>query len=235
MLTEDLIKKIEHGQAELHTYLVGGSGIGFIQVPRNHYIVITGFSFSHFIDTDLKQITSQADMETILQAALHTVQFVSKNKRYIYNFRTNINFTPISGTGHLFFTPINDAEHLDTYQKHEENINISIFKFNDIAGWQTTSSANSNESNSEAKPAGYGNALQGGESAAQEIIFVPGGAQYVPVAELSNIALGPDFRKEFRDNVDKNTRLFPPNVDIDVSKIYTFPVINIDYVIVKQL
>ena len=238
MLTENLIARIENGSAELKSYCIGGAGVGFIQVPKNHYVVITGFSFSHFIDTDLRVLNDNALFDELAANALHSLQFQSGKTRFIYSFRTNFQYQKIISSipldNNYMFQVLNDAEHIDTYQKHQSDINISIFKFHDVAKWVLTNDLNSNQSNSENLPSGYGNPTSGGQPSVQAIEFTPGGAQYIPLADVSLVPPNANYRKEFRDNVDATTRTLPVNQVIPASKIYTFPVINIDYVIIKN-
>lgn len=238
MLTENLIKKIEDGSAELRTYVVGGSGVGFIQVPKNHHVVITGFSYSHFIDTKLRVLNDNALIEELAANALHTLQFQSGDQRFLYGFRTNFQYQKIVSSipldNNYMFQVMNDAERIDTYQRHQTDINISIFKFHDVSKWTLTIDVNSSQSNSENLPSGYGNPISGGQPQVQGIVFAPGTAQYIPLADVSLVPPGAAYRKEFRDNVDATTKLEDLNQVIAGSKIYTFPLVNIDYVMIKN-
>lgn len=238
MLTENLIKKIEDGSAELKTYCIGGSGVGFIQVPKNHHVVITGFTYSHFIDTDLRVLNDNALFDILAANTLHNLQFQSGDQRFIYGFRTNFQYQKIVSSipldNNYMFQILNDAEHIDTYQRHQSDINISIFKFHPVLKWVLIVDVNSPLSNSENLPSGYGNATTGGQPQVQGIEFVAGGAQYIPLADVSLVPPGATYRKEFRDDVDVDTKLFPVNQSFTSSAIYTFPLVNIDYVMIKN-
>lgn len=240
MLTDNLIKLIHEGKAEFKNYALGGSGVGFLQVPKNHYIVITNFVYNHFIDTALSHINTIDDAISLSNNALHTVIFKSgQNSRYMWNFRTNIFMFPFientipATAGVNFFSPSNDAENIDCYQVHTENLSISILKFNPLAGWAINMGLNSDKSNSDKSPTGYGNVTQGGFNAVQEIIFSAGGAQYVPLSDASTVAPTPTYKNQMRDDVSATTALNKPSRDLPISGIYSFPVVNISYVLVK--
>ena len=240
MLTDNLIKLIHEGKAEYKTYTLGVSGTGFIQVPKNHYIVITDFIYNHFVDTDAENINTMALANGLSYNALHTVVFSSSPKsQYMWDFRTNIQIFPFfdietQAQDFNFFSVLNDAENINCYQVHNDNINISIFRFNTLKEWSITMGLNSDKSNSSVLPMGYGNPTQGGIDTVQEVRLSPGGAQYLPLSDIGSIA--PDsalYKNQFRDDISETTALNPPAQSLEVSGIYTFPVINISYVLVK--
>jgi hypothetical protein len=240
MITENLIKKIECGKAEYKTYCTGGSGAAFLEVPKNHHIVITDFIYNHFIDTSLANLRTVDDLRTIFSRALHNVTFKSGQTRFIYAFRTNCRV--YSFTDNLLAVtwavmPMNDAETVNCYQLHQSDVNIAIFGNRAADGWGIINDFNDFKSNSEAAPAGYGNNVSGGFTTIQSIDFengFGGAAQYLPLATKSVVAPNSSYRNEFRGNVNVGTKLNTINQTFLQQTGYTFPIINIGYVLIKE-
>lgn len=210
MLTTGLEAWIQKGKAEFKTFVVGGSGVGTIPVPKNKFIIIIGFDFFPFIDgLGVGQVLPN----------IYQFSFNSKKSKNHFVYRNGLGNAPNFVQEILF-----GAWQKDVYLVHEDNVHIDIVKFPPASTWATTYSPLPAVSQERPTPVEYGQ-LANGQPAVRKIIFSPT-ESYEPLTDLrDDIVKSPGYREQFRVDVNDANKLN----DITDSD-YSFPILDISYV-----
>lgn len=229
MIPQNLIEKIHQGNAEYKTFVLGMGGSSIIQIPKKSYIVITSFTFHHFIDRK-----DTHNLEELAFNVVHNLQFRSSNKnRYNYTFRTNIQNMG-AGTWVNTIGILNPAETRQCYQVHDSNIYVECWRMKTTKDWTNLVRTDSLiQTNNENTPLGYGS--NAGTSAPTTVRAEIDSAvsEYQPQGALSGYPQGNQGRNQFINNINKDTALHP----IDTTTLFqnfSFPIINIDYILVSE-
>lgn len=232
MLPANLIKLIEEGQAQLKTWTTGATGSQRIPVPRDSYVVIVGWTYHHFVD---QSTGVPFDMLEVLKNVVHNVKFASDaNHTFMYCVRSA--FTPQLWNGNEFIVPVIPDTHYETYQIHKTDVHIDIWRLPDYSKWATTYNKLAATTSEPAGPIGYGSTQNPPSQNVIKQIFFGGGTlqQYLPYGDLNNITpIVGEFREQFFANIDANSLLLPPALD-QTGGNYTYPIINIDYVLIDK-
>jgi hypothetical protein len=226
MIPQNLIDKIHKGRAEFKTFPCGVGGNIILQCPKKSYIVILGFSYSHFCD--LKSI----NFPEVRANCVHHVQFKSVNKnRYNYTFRTN--FVSIDVTP--FFQISNPAEYRKAYQVHDSDIHIDIWRMNSGANWVNIINAvASSRTNNENTPLSYGTPADAfAVPSVRQILMDPPTGEYHPQGDNAGIPTNNGYRSQFIGDINSVTGLNPP-IPANPFVNWSFPILNVDYVLVNE-
>lgn len=129
-IPEYLIRKIESGEATYHTKVTGPGPAFNLSVPDNKFIVIFGYTYHHFID-----MPEVVNNNGAFDNCVHLVQFQSKNRRWVYFHRTTFGMLGGEPTGFVYMPFIPDTQ-VSVYQKHEENVNITIWRMPHPRFWR---------------------------------------------------------------------------------------------------
>ena len=228
-IPQSIIEKIDKGDATYNCCALGGSGAYSIPVPENKYIIIFGFTFNHFIQ---KRNGLLEDSDKLLHV-IHHVQFQSKTQRFLYNFRTLLQqiVVLVGDTKQSNLLPSNGAETIECYQKHQSDVNISVWNMTPAYRWSREYRQPPVDvmSTLEHAPLGYRGV---------EMVYkihpdplVDPLWQTNPLNNKNNPEDGARF--SFVSPINENNIL--PNVDIDsVDALYQIPLINVYYAIVNK-
>jgi len=224
VIPQNLIDKISKGRAEFKTFPCGVGGNIILQCPKKSYIVILGFSYSHFVDL------KSTNPNELIANCIHNVQFKSVNKnRYNYTFRTNL---IAFGTG---FQITNPVEYRNAYQTHDSDVHIDIWRMNSANNWVNIVNAVSNaRTNNENTPLSYGTPADvNAVPSVRQMVLDPPSAEYHPQGDLAGIPTNNGYRSQFINDININTGLNPPNPALPLVN-WTFPILNVDYVLVNE-
>lgn len=119
-IPQNLIEKIESGNARYKTFCYGQSNTGFICVPDKTYIIIIGFQFWHFIDLNTGDLTNH---DLVNSRSVKQIRFRSKKSDNHYIIRQPITnngaeVAEWSSNGHTYIE--------DQYLVHTEDVAIDI-------------------------------------------------------------------------------------------------------------
>jgi len=234
MLTQNLINLIESGQAQFKNWATGGTGACRIPVPKNNYIVITDFHYHHFSDRNVVDLENVPLQEQMLRNSMHGLSFRSYGLDYYYAIRSAM-FTQAYGGSILqdfIQQPFQTDSVYDCYQVHKTDCHITIWKIPSI--WTGGTFGKLNDlTTEETSPVGYGTVGYPPSLNCQSAIDFQGGDIYLPFGneQIPNPPLG--FREVFRPDVTTNTGL-PPTITDYHDCNFTYPLINISYVLVNQ-
>jgi hypothetical protein len=227
-LPQNLVDKIHNGTAEAKTFVCGLGGAIIIQVPKNTYIVITGFSYSHFVD--LKGI----GFDEMRANCIHNVQFKSVNKnRYNYLFRTAFN----SIVDSPFYQITSPTEYRNAYQVHDSDIHIDIWRMNSVHNWVNILNAvSSARTNNESPPLSYGTPADAFPvPSVVSTILDPPTSKYIPQGDVGGQATTNGYRNQFINDINVANGLNPPNPNpLNTFASWNFPILNIDYILVSE-
>lgn len=231
MIPQNLIEKIHNGKAKFQTWATGGTGSTRIPVPKNNYIVIVGFHWSHFSQYDPLNVTDTR-VTQMFDNCLHNLIFRSYGNEFLYAIRST--FLSQGKTGAETFHPVVPSETFETYQVHKTDCHIDIWRINKVSQWALSMSKLSDKTTELAGPIGYGTLNNTpNQNCVREILFDGINAQYVPYGENQGLPLQSDWREQFRSNISNQTALF--NIDsANQDAVNTFPLLNISYVLVNE-
>lgn len=232
MISSNLSTLIHEGKAKYNTFCIGTTGSSRLPVPDNCYVVITDFHYSHFVDRDALDETF--DIQKALKNVVHHLRFKSQSESYIYNIRSAFNMQSYEGIDFLMPVGAPEIRH-DTYQVHTTDVHIDIWRLQDLANWILSIGKLANKTAEPAGPQGYGtvNSAPNQNVVKQTDISGSGIAEYVPYGEKQDVTLNPGWREQFFSDINNQTLLYPPAID-DADGNYTYPLITIGYVLVKQ-
>jgi hypothetical protein len=232
MIPSNLIDLIERGHAKYKTWVVGATGSSRIPVPKNNYIVITDFQYSHFVDRNFDDETF--DIAQALKNIVHHVSFKSnQQERIMYTIRSAFRMEFYEGNN--FIVPVVPETKFDTYQVHSTDVHIDIWRLPDFSNWVMSISRLSDMTAEQPGPLGYGTQNNGPyQNVLRSIEFSGVGTEkFVPYGNNQGVPLTAGWREQFFGNIDNNTFLNPPATgSIDCN--YTYPIINIGYVLVNR-
>jgi hypothetical protein len=233
MITPNLVELIEKGDAQYKTWTTGATGSARIPVPKNNYIVITDFHYSHFVDRTPDFENPEFDMAAVLKNVVHHLSFVSYGQNYLYTIRSS--FRQQFWEGLNFITPSESDTKYDTYQVHRNDVHIDIWRLIDFENWIMTVSKLSDKTAEPANPAGYGTLNNTPNQNVLREIFFNGllGDQFVPYGENQGIVLTQAWREQFFNAITNVSALNRPATEsIDCN--YSYPILNIGYVLVNK-
>jgi len=223
MITDNLIRLIESGQAQYKVHTIGIGGSSAILVPKNNYIVIIDFSFSHFID---RPLIAPEDLAQLMDNSVHFVEFRSKGNAFSYCMRTN--FLPVLNK---YVMPVNNAEQYNTYQLHKTDCHIDIWRMEPRNSWTYTYGILPDKTNEDSKPTGYGTIAVSNANTLLDFRFA-GFIVYYPFGALQS-QNGDTFYNTFRCPITSFNALIP--IDSAFTGVnYTYPIVNIGYVLVNH-
>lgn len=229
MITENLAQKIENGEAKYKTFAIGATGSSMIACPKDSYVVITDFTFFHFIDRSALQ---QLNIESILKNCQHTIRFASQTEQYVYNVRTA--FTPVVYDGVEMMMPVSPEYNKDTYQVHTTDVRIDIWRFSDFANWVLNAGKLLDVTAETRGPAGYGTVTNTpNQNVLRRIEFFINAQNYLPNGVKQGMPLINSWREQFFDDINNQSALEIPNTD-DKDFHFTYPLLNVGYVLVKS-
>jgi len=213
MLTANLESWIQKGKAEFKTFSFGGSGVGTIPVPTNHFIIITDFDYFYFSDVE-----TESDFA---RRSVFQLSFRSQKSNNHFIIRNGI--TPVGEGVIITFFPY----HKDCYLTHEGNVQIDIVNVPTTTGWAITTLPLPAKSNEAPQPVGYG---IGGQPAVRRIDF-SGTENYLPLTKLrDDIASGNFYREQFKVDVNAANKLNPPFTGSHLGN-FSYPIVNVSYVL----
>jgi len=230
MIPQNLIEKIHRGKAKFQTWATGGTGSTRIPVPKNNYIVIVGFHWSHFSEYD--PLSADDRITQMFNHCLHNLIFRSYGNEFLYALRSTFLYQGEAGAE--TFHPIQNTETFETYQVHKTDCHIDIWRINEPSIWSISVSKLSDKTTELAGPIGYGTLNNTpNQNCLREILFDGVGSQYVPYGENQGLPLQAEWREQFRSNITNLTALFPP-ATTSQDGANTFPILNISYVLVNE-
>jgi len=230
MITQNLVELIESGQAQYKNWIIGATGSSRIPVPKNSYIVITDFTYHHFIDRDV--LTDPIIISQILTNAIHNLSFTSYGQKYIYGIRTV--FDIIFNDGIQLIMPKVPSTHYDTYQVHKTDVHVDIWRIPNFNLWSPSFSKLDDKTTEAAGPTGYGTQNNGpNQNVTRKVDLTGFQTDFLPYGENQGLPLNQGWREQFYGDIDNNTALF----QIDKNKLdclYTFPLMNVGYVLINK-
>lgn len=137
--------------------------------------------------------------------------------------------------GKSVILPTIPESHYTTYQVHKQDVHIDIWRIPPAPDWDVQSSILRDSTEEFANPVGYGTVNNSPkQNTVVEIDFGGFGIQqYLPYGIKQGVAIAQDFRDQFRADINNLSALFPPaNKDLDAN--FTYPILNIGYVIVNE-
>lgn len=231
MLSNNLSDLIHQGVAKYYTFCVGTTGSCRLPVPDDSFIVITDFTFHHFVD---RNQLLPFDIQNALKNCVHHLRFKSQSDNYLYNIRSAFRMEFFDGID--FLMPLGESSvSYDTYQVHTTDVHIDIWRLTDFTAWMVEISKLANKTVEPAGPTGYGTV---NNAPNQNVVrrVNPGGfglQDYIPYGINQDLPLNAGWREQFFSDIDNQTLLFPPAVTSDDGN-FTYPLLNIGYVLVKQ-
>jgi len=233
MLTENLIRLIESGQAQFKNATIGGTGAGRIPVPKNNYIVITDFHWHHFSDRNL--LSEQGKREQTLRNSMHALSFRSYGLDYYYAIRSSLVSNAFTD-GQFVQIPIQTDSTYNCYQVHKTDCHITIWKIE--SEWLGSYTKLNDTTTEERSPVGYGTTgFPPSFNVQTQIDFGAGGldGSYVPFGEQQypDGLLPANWRNQFRPDVTTNT-ILPPTDSTYPDVNFTYPLMNVSYVLINH-
>ena len=236
MITQNLIDLIHSGKGKYSNWATGITGSQRIPVPRNNYIVITDFTFYNFMDRGA--LAPDHNLQEPFKRCIHNLKFKSYGNEFIYIHRSNfiIQNNPAVSNQKSIFMPLTNFDKYDTYQVHKTDCHIDIWSLNDTQSNVSTFQRLQDTTTEDPGPQGYGT-FPGGTPATnvvvQTILGAPGGPQFLPYGNLSGITQLPGWRENLRADIDATTGIQPPKLS-EIEAPFTFPLLNIGYVLVNE-
>lgn len=178
----------------------------------------------------------------------HQLEFRSKKSRNHFVIQEPVVLFPSQATpppisdGNTFFVYMGGTVYeKDTYLVHNESVQINVLGVPDVDVWGVNFSQLALESQENPLPVGYGIA-GAGLNTARQILFNPAGVpadieQYLPLsAEFESILpITGSYRNQFKVDANSQNQLFnPKNKGGIYGNFPTYPLINIDYVLVDM-
>jgi len=234
MITQNLIDLISKGKAQYKTWCTGATASSRIPVPKNNYIVITDFHYSHFCDRDPLVTNPKFFIAMMYANCVHGLLFRSFGNDFFYTVRSGFNIYN-AGVDENYILQSQPDTHFNTYQVHKTDCHIDIWRFPDYSNWGLSTSKLDDKTSEYAGPTGYGTQNNTpNQNVVREIFFdAPTGQQYVPYGENQGLPLNTDWREQFRPDISNLSALFPPDIN-NIDAHYTYPIINIGYVLVNH-
>ena len=231
MLTQNLTNLIETGQAQFRNWVTGATGSSRIPVPKNNYVVITGFHFFHFGDID--PLSQEATIDQLMRNTMHQIMFRSYGQEYFYGVRSSF-LRSITSTGLEMAIPTQPETFFDCYQVHKTDVHVDIWRYPKPKDWVGGSFTRLNDKTTEPpSPSGYGTFPIGVPALNVQTEVNFGAGTFYPYGEQSGFTLTGGWQENFRTGITNLTALFPP-AQGDNSAQYTFPLVDISYVLVNH-
>ncbi|MEI8136120.1 MAG: hypothetical protein WCH21_02230 [Bacteroidota bacterium] len=233
MITQNLVDLINSGKAQFRNWTTGGTASSRIPVPKNNYIVITDFTYHHFAGRFLNNTTDEEIIKNAFDNCVNNLRFNSFGQDYAYTIRSGFNITrPIVGNSVVINFPNGDTKY-DCYQVHKTDVHVDLWRFPNLDTWVLNGGNLSDKTSEGRAPYGYGTAPMNPPAfpVQRSIDFL--GATFVPYGENQGIPLPANWRETFHSDINFNTILFPPAIN-DVDGQFTYPLINISYVLVNM-
>jgi hypothetical protein len=238
MITPYLEKLIWDGKAVFTSKVIGAAGLSILEVKDNEMIIILDFNTYHFLDNyPGRDEADSLDLFNMIKQPVYNIMFDSKSSRFSYCCRPYVIPTGIDMGGEIGYIQtamIFGESAFNTYQVHENNVHIRIFKTNDINTWAITNGNPPAPANEQPSPLGYNTSQTN-----WDINFNGVDRNYLPLN--ANGTLTPAFgmpagyRDEFRDNVDLDTMLSNPVGHLTRLSNLQYPILNIHYVKISDL
>lgn len=231
MISHNLSDLIHQGVAKYYTFCVGATGSCRLPVPDDSYLVITDFHYHHFVDRVL--LSPGVDIQEALRDCTHHIRFRSQSESYLYNVRTSFKIDFFDGFD--FLMPRVPEVSYDTYQVHTTDVHIDIWRLIDFKAWILNVGKLDNKTVEPAGPLGYGTVnLAPNQNVLRQVDMDGfGTSNYIPYGTNQNLPLTLGWRDQMFSDISNRTFLFPPDI-INVDGNYTYPLVNIGYVLVKQ-
>lgn len=231
MITPNLTKLIESGIAQYRTWAGGATGSFRIPVPDANYAVITDFTFYHFADRNPIE-GATLDAVEALKNCVHHLNFYSYGTPgYIYNIRSSFEIQFWDGREYLM--PRVPSDRYDTYQVHKTDIHVDLWRLIDFQNWLMSVSKLDDKTSEPPGPMGYGTAGNPpSQNVLRQLLFNDPDQQFLPYGENQGITQQQDWREQFYSDIGNQTLLHPPDTaNIDCN--FTYPLLNIGYVLVN--
>lgn len=220
MITAHLEKLIFEGRAYPRFFNVGAGGFLTIPINPQEYCIITDVYTYGFADR------RENEPFDIFKRLVHTITFDSKESRDNITFRSDLR---VGGAPGLSPTP-GGFFHFDTYLIHSDLIKVSINTMPPPELWNITPGTPPPEAQEKAPPLGYEtlNSLRS--------VYLEGAANqsgYKPLGRRDTTLIN-DEREDFFSNMSPVTAIRPADFSNIENQCYTYPIVNIMAVIIRE-
>lgn len=226
---EYIINKINEGEATYHTNVLGGGSAYEIPVPENKYIVIFGYTYHHFLD-----LGSFINFNEAFKNCVHLLQFQSKARRYLYCHRSN--FIPVVSAieTQVNFMPLTPDTQVSVYQKHEANVNVTIWRMPHPLFWAVNSGpVPRGDTDIEAQPLNIGVSPTGETvilDIAPNVAIQPGWL----INEFPDYNPGGGGNLDFKSPIQLANMLNPVIPDPSNKMVFQYPIVTVHYALFNK-
>jgi hypothetical protein len=229
MITPLLERLILNGSAEFKTFIAGGSEKCILNVPNDHFIIITSIQYfsalkSEIILLDLPAIAA-------LQEKFNTqLKIFSTRRVNTFLFRDSLNFMVELSTGQNIVTP-QGAFTIDTYLVHETDVAFTFSYAGELR--DQTRTVLDGRSVGFTPPFDYGKEGQAGSLSVREV-------SSVPVSDTLKDRQAQGGQLYIREDgfTTQNQCIFPvdlANKYTNLDRAFSYPICNVNYILIKGL
>ena len=232
MITPLLEKLILNGKASFNTFVAGGSQKCILNIPNEHFIIITSIQYASALKTNNTLLTSGQILN--LHKIYNTqLKIFSRKSLNTFLFRDEINVgTRVSdGTTieKYFVSPIGHQK-IDTYLVHESEVSFT-FSYAGVLS-NITVAASKESTIAYPPPADYG---KSGQPGALNVRLVSG----IPLSVSGNDlqAQGGQASVTGAAAISKEC-IFPVDFNSSYNAInepYAYPIVNVNYVLIQGM
>jgi hypothetical protein len=167
MIPQNLISKIESGNAKLKTLVAGWGGVNFLPVPSNTYIVITDIKFFPYTDSGLYKFNtalSSSILKEILRSSIQQLKIYSQKSSNHFIVRWDVSFSQwvLNNLAYVLNFGGNNGITFETYLVHDSDVNFELLKCPDLTALMTVNdNVLPNNYQNFNNPLGYGRGIDG--------------------------------------------------------------------------
>ena len=232
MITPLLEKLILNGKASFNTFVAGGSQKCILNVPNDHFVIITSIQYASALKTTNTVLNAPqiSGLHKIWNTQLKIFSRKSLNT-FLFRDSLNIGATVNDGTAieKYMVTPIG-TQKIDTYLVHENDISFT-FSYAGLLSNDLVALTNS-QSIAYPPPADYGKEGQDGVLAVRLKSNIP-----LSASGLDRQAQGGQLNVTGTGAISKEC-IFPVDINSSYNAInepYAYPIVNVNYVLIQGL
>ena len=232
MITPLLEKLILNGKASFNSFVAGGSQKCILNVPNDHFIIITSIQYASALKATNTLLTR--DQINNLHTRYNTqLKIFSRKSLNTFLFRDSLNIgaTVNDGTGteKYMITPIGNQK-IDTYLVHESEVSFT-FSYAGVLS-NITVAASKDSTIAYPPPADYGKSGQPGALNVRLISGIPlsaSGNDLQAQGGQSSVTGSAAISKECIFPVDSNSSYNA------INEPYAYPIVNVNYVLIQGM
>jgi hypothetical protein len=232
MITPLLERLILNGKASFNTFVAGGGEKCILNVPNDHFIIITSIQYSSALKTS-GIVLAEEDFIPLFTEKYNTqLKIFSRKSLNTFLFRDSLNISELTGVesrNTLLATPTG-YQKIDTYLVHESEVSFTFSYAGALDNFVVAQSKT--DTIAYPPPADYGKSGQLGALGVRlvsEVTFSSSGNDLQAQGGQASVTGSAAISKECIFPVDANSQY------LELKNPFSYPIVNVNYVLIQGL